>query len=560
MPSFSGITIALQAVLAHQQALEVIQHNVANASVPGYHRQEAVLRAGPTQGAPGLQASTLAGKVGTGVILQSIRRYSMDYMDSRYRLEQANLKRYDIETEFLKQVESALMETGTEGINAKLDAFWAGWKAVSTDPESTALRANLLEQGRGLARAFNGRMERLYEIQQDTNLKIIQNVQEINQLAEQVARLNREIGRYANQGMQPNDFLDEQAEYLDRFAELANAKIVREDNGQVMVSIGGHVLVQGISVHKLETVVNGANENMIDIRWEDGQYLYRYSEDNEYLEKYINSGELAGLFEIRDVIIRDEKDKLNELATTVFTNVNELHRQGFGLDDPTPVPDYVTYPGTGFPPGYPYPPDNPIGRDFFTLSDVSPQSGWLPTPPYVAAPPPPPPVTPPLDMTKIATLIRVNPELTARDVGAAQDPEVSGDGRIAEALFGLQTATDTKIYTPNPSYDPALYNPSDPTTFPYLDTGIVDNINHHNEDRVAELALTIRRIDTLSVQHKNLVDVMKQQRDSVNGVSLDEEAANMVKYQRSYQASIRMLTTVDEMLDRIINNMGLVGR
>jgi flagellar hook-associated protein 1 FlgK len=54
------------------------------------------------------------------------------------------------------------------------------------------------------------------------------------------------------------------------------------------------------------------------------------------------------------------------------------------------------------------------------------------------------------------------------------------------------------------------------------------------------------------------LDVLTKDRESVNGVSLDEEAANLLTYQRSYQASIRMMTAVDDMLDRVINHMGSV--
>ena len=510
MPSFSGISLALQSVLTHQQAIEVIQHNVANASTPGYHRQEAVLRPGPNQGAAGLVASTLSGKVGTGVVLSQVKRFNLDYMDTRYRSEVANTKRWEVESDFMTQVEGALNETGTTGINAKLDAFWTGWKSVSTDPEDTALRASLLEAGKQLASAFNGRMEDLTQIQNDADLKIYQNVDEINQLAQQVANLNLEIGRFANESTQPNDFLDEQARYLDRLAELAGAKIVFEDNGQAMVSLAGHVLVQGGTGYSLVAEENKDNANMVDVKWNEpgDRYLYKYTENGEYLDKYITSGELAGLFEVRDVVISGEKDNLNGLAYTIFTNINSVHSAGYGLEG-----------------------DSASTTNFFLLGEGTTS-----------------------DTINSALSIKVNPTLDdVTKIRAAQSQGVSGDGRNAELIFKFQTQS-THIYVTDPDY------PDIPLTTPYKELSIEDNINHANSQRVAEFGLTVQKINTLEKQHSNLTDVMDQQRESVNGVSLDEEAANLVKYQRSYQASIRLMTTVDEMLDRIINNMGLAGR
>ena len=48
-------------------------------------------------------------------------------------------------------------------------------------------------------------------------------------------------------------------------------------------------------------------------------------------------------------------------------------------------------------------------------------------------------------------------------------------------------------------------------------------------------------------------------RDQVSGVSMDEEMSNMLRFQHAYNASARVMTTMDEMLDTLINRMGRVG-
>ncbi|MNN62344.1 Flagellar hook-associated protein 1 [compost metagenome] len=59
---------------------------------------------------------------------------------------------------------------------------------------------------------------------------------------------------------------------------------------------------------------------------------------------------------------------------------------------------------------------------------------------------------------------------------------------------------------------------------------------------------------------QSMVDNLQIQRQSVSGVSIDEELADMIRFQQAYNAAARNMTTVDEMLDRVINSMGIVGR
>lgn len=509
MPSFSGITTALQSILAHQQAMEVIEHNVANASVAGYHRQEAVLTAGPLQGAPGLYGSTISGRVGTGVYMSQVRRYNMDFIDSRYRGEAAQSNQWKIAGNYLSQVEAALDETGTASLMNEMDAFWSSWKEVSTDPEDVSLRADLLEKGKSLASSFNTRIQSLNDIQRDMNYEISQDVEEINTLAEKVAHLNNEIGRYSGSSIEPNDFMDEQARYLDRFAEIAGATVYTEDNGQVMVSIGGHVLVQGGTVSKLATMEDPTNNNYYKVYWQD---------DNSDLN--VSTGELAGLMDVRDGVVADDIDYLNTLAATMFTQVNATHSEGYGLNDT------VAHDSTAVPPI--------TGRAFFVL-DPNDATGSV----------------------NFAAAIRVNSDLEdVSNIAAAQDLGAAGDGRVAEKIFNFQNDGVT-FYRGNPNYDP-----TDPVNFPptIADATIAtDTMNDFNNMRVTEFGLAANNASSLSKQHSNLLKVMDNQRESVTGVSLDEEAANLMKYQRSYQACIRVMTAVDEMLDRIINGMGSVG-
>jgi flagellar hook-associated protein 1 FlgK len=85
-------------------------------------------------------------------------------------------------------------------------------------------------------------------------------------------------------------------------------------------------------------------------------------------------------------------------------------------------------------------------------------------------------------------------------------------------------------------------------------------LNEFYNDQITGLAVTTKNATDNTYQHGLVAKALSDQRESVAGVSLDEEAANMAKTQKAYQAAARMLTAFDELLDLVINRMGLVGR
>jgi flagellar hook-associated protein 1 FlgK len=61
------------------------------------------------------------------------------------------------------------------------------------------------------------------------------------------------------------------------------------------------------------------------------------------------------------------------------------------------------------------------------------------------------------------------------------------------------------------------------------------------------------------MNHENqtgVLNIVRGQRESTSGVSLDEEAAELMKFQRAYQASARVISVVDQMLDIVVNSLG----
>jgi flagellar hook-associated protein 1 FlgK len=472
MPSlFAGINIALRAVLSHQQAVEVIEHNVANASTPGYRRQAAVLAAAPAYAPPSLWRDLTAGQMGMGVMVERVRRFNLEFFDGRYRREIADAKRWELERDSLRQVEATLAENTGDGLTPKLDAFWASWQALSADPTNTAQRGEVRARAIALAEGFNHRAQALNAIRADQDLSVTQRVSEVNTLATQIANLNAEISRVRSVGDQPNDLMDERDRALDRLAEIAGAVSSEQPNGEVIVSIGGHALVVGHTTFSLTPTPDPANSNLAKVAWVDGQAFTA------------NRGELAGLLDARDRVVPAQIAGLNAAAFALANRINTLHQAGYGT-----------------------PPGNATGLNFFNSFTT----------------------------TDYALELKVSTNIdTLANIAAAAAPNAPGDGSVALAMTNVQREL--------------------------LTVGGATTLNQYYTGQVGALGLEIQRAAASAADRALVAKSLNDQRESVGGVSLDEEAANLVQSQRAYQAAARLMTTVDEMLDRVINGMGRVG-
>ena len=213
----------------------------------------------------------------------------------------------------------------------------------------------------------------------------------------------------------------------------------------------------------------------------------------------IQNGEVAGILYTRDVVMEDQKQQLNNTVISLMNRVNSIHRSGFDLDG------------------------NP-GVDLLVAT-----------------------------AGQEALSFAVNPAITSpRMIAAATETNAQGDGNNALAISYAMSSATFPVRIPPIT---ALTAAQDPV----FATGEV-SISKYNSSRVTSLALEIRHAKVGASDSESLMIAMDDQREQVAGVNLDEEAANMVKYQRSYQAAVRLMNVFDELLAQVVNNLGLAGR
>ncbi|NOH01740.1 MAG: flagellar hook-associated protein FlgK [Chloroflexi bacterium] len=358
-----------------------------------------------------------------------------------------------------------LAETTEDGLLPKLDQFWAGWQKLAADPTNASLRVVLLDDTASLANALNRRATQITQLRAEQNLVVTDQVNNINALADQIAQLNAEISRVLSIGEQPNDLMDKRDLALDQLAELTGAVSFNQKNGEIMVSVGGHVLVMGHDTFKLHTQPNAADSSVVDVYWSDDQKLNP------------PGGKLKGTLEVRDKVLADQLAGLNTFANGIIHQVNAIHRTGFGLNNAT-------------------------GVDFFSGTNASD--------------------------------IAVNPLLDHASIAASSGASQAGNSDIALQITNLKTVRGMKAGTAT--------------------------LNEFYNSQVTELGVVTKRAADNAYQHGLVSKALSDQRESVVGVSLDEEAADMAKAQKAYQAAARVLTAYDDLLDLVINRMGLVGR
>ncbi len=458
----ASINVALTALLSHSQASTVHAHNVANVNTPGYHRQFARVSAGPAVSLSNSYYGTGVGQMGSGVYVSAIHRYAVDFYDTRYRLENQQASKWSTQSEIVAQLEASLLETSTDGLLPKIEAYFSNWQAASDNPTNTSVRRQLLDSAKELASSINTRYVQIESIRSEQDLRINQSIQEINLIAENIAGLNREISRILSIGDSPNDLLDARDVALDRLSEIAGATSFKQENGEVSVSINGHILVGGHDIYRLQTEIDPTNENLTKIVWSDGKNMVP------------TSGELAGVIEARDTIFEDQRTGLNALSMMIKDQVNAIHFNGYGLDNSTQINFFE---GTN-------------AGNFKVNDDLE-------------------------NVSKIALS------------SAVDEP---GNNEIGREIFKLRTTGTMN---------------SDTMTF-----------SQYYNDQISKLGLTVQRATTNARDRSLVAQALVSQREAVTGVSLNEEAANIAKSQKAYEAAARVISVIDEMLNTVINNMG----
>lgn len=458
-----GFEIGKRALLAQQYALNLTGHNIANVNTPGFTRQQAIIvSTEPMRSAKG--------NFGTGVEVTTVRHLRAFFLDEQFRRESQDLGRWQTLAQSWSHIETIYMEPSDTGFSALLDDFWNSWQDLSANPDDQAARVAIREQANLVVNAFHHFAEQLKSFQRAIDEDIQNRVLNINNIAYQLSALNDSITTAELTGHSANDLRDRRDYLVDELSRYVNVQVIEQPTGAYSVLIGSMVLVDRNEVCELETVVEEQGVNIV----------HKIQFKSSKIQPDIIKGELAGLIEVRDEIIPERLQELDALAVSLVERLNQLHREGYGLDGVS-------------------------GRDFFDASTTG------------------------------AEDIKLDDMIIQSEayIAASLNGEV-GDNSNALRIAALRTELTMR--------------------------GGTATFGDYYNSLVGIVGIRTREAQNMAENQESLVFHIENNRQAVEGVSLDEEMTNLIKYQHAYEAAARVITTMDEALDTIINGMGIVGR
>ena len=509
-PTFYGLEIAKTGLFMSQLGMDVTAHNIANVDTPGYTRQRVVTQSIDPYNALYRLKPLNTYKVGGGVELKILDQIRDEFLDWQYRNEQSDYSKWATRAQGLRYIEPLYDEfSGGGPLRIAITELFNAFDELSRNPSDREPREVARQAAFTMIDAFQQTYSNLLVQREVQNQSVKGTADTINDIIEQIAMLNKTINNYEynNPMHMANDLRDKRNLLIDQLSALIDIKY-ETINGYVNITSGGINLVDG-------TLCNRIEYELVDdpITGDVNSYyqLWIGSKSNMLTVDNVKGGELAGHLQLRDYTGHDNPgipyfmERLNMLAKAITDEINIIHRLGY------------TFPGNenGVPTG-----DSHDGVDFFKFDitkGICDSSGN---------------VNFQLSQDIIDSVWNIACSDEKIDLG---DPEIAkgGNNKIALLLANLINIPLDTIGG---------------TIFSFMTTVTVEV--------AGAIKHAASQADTLGA---NLLNIDKN-RTSISGVSLDEEMTNMIKYQHSYDASARMITTMDEMLDTLINRMGVVGR
>lgn len=509
--TFHGIETARRGIHTHQKAIHTTGHNIANANTDGYSRQRVNMSASSALEVPALTRSANPGQLGTGVEATNIKRIREAFLDAQYRQESSSYQNWSTQLDTLQKVELFFNEPSDQGFRSVIDQFWNSFQDLSRDPENLETRAVVRERAVAMIDLFKYVDQKLTDVSNDLTDSLDKKVIEANTYIEQIADLNEKIRRAEAIGYDANDFRDKRDLLVDDLSKLVELNVQELPDGTYNVSASnGETLVDGIDTFLLDDAIaltsiydDQVNGELYGIMYSRDVHINNYQEQVTEMFRGLMVGEIEITVPAGSVLPVDfggvnAGDVFAADTTGTVEGINGLHELGWTLDSNAAEAIFIDNGGNAFGAGFSI-------QDVRLHADIVNSTG------------------------AIAASLRVD----------GNGDVFRGNGELA-LLMGQMRDTDI-------AFNSSLL--TGPATFDEYLRGVL-----------GQLGVQTQQAERQKVNIGLIMESVDNRRQSVSGVSLDEEMSMLIQYQHAYNGSARMMTTIDEMLDRVINNMGLVGR
>ncbi|MBC3888629.1 flagellar hook-associated protein FlgK [Acetobacterium paludosum] len=528
--SFVSFQVASRALEASQASINVTGNNIANVNTDGYTRQRVDVNAVTSSGATEKYANNEA-KTGLGAEAVRTTQTRDAYLDTRYRNQNAETSSYNTKVSGLTDLQSVFDEADTAALQSELSSFTKDLQTFSQTPTSSDIAETILASAQKVTQYINMYADRVAEVktEQVQNLDIAVN-SDFNTDVKNIASLNGQIREEEIHGNTPNDLYDQRNSLIDKLSSVAAIKVSSTPEkisndltiSNLSISITDPTTNKSITIvdkdkygalsYKDDTATDTISLSMTDAKGNDQTNVNNYFSNGTvkgYLDILNGKGSYATGTEntaqgisyyskTMDIFANKFASVLNDINANVTTTITNTDGTTTSTVAPgTAKPLFTSSDGSS--------------TNNITAANIQVSSAWL----------------------KNATYITTTPT-TASTTSGSNDNIL----RMVSAMNDDQ------------KFD---YTPEGSTTKSIVFTG---SYNKYMTSLLTGLSTDVKLNTSFQTTAKSVLATINTSRESVSGVSLNEEGVNLTAYQKVYNAAVKYFNILDENLDKIINTMG----
>jgi flagellar hook-associated protein 1 FlgK len=564
MSLFSTLQITNNSLIASQTGLQIVANNIANANTPGYTRQEVVFQPGATQ---------LIGSLplGLGVQIRAIIQQSDRFINERLRAAISDVENTAVQKQAYHELEAILGELTDTDLSTSLNQFLASIHDVLNQPEDLATRNLAALQGQKLADEITRFDSRVRQIRKDGNGTIVGAASDINRLTTEIAKLNVQIVAVeaGSSGISDAGGLrDQRSTALAELSKIIGIRTAEQESGAVTVYSNGDYLVYDGTARPVTVV---------------------YSEDRGLAAASINivdsdspietsSGSLTGLYAARDTVLGGFLDQLDDFTKKLIFEFNKVFSSGQGLTGYSSIESEHKVTDT----------DNPLDSAGLVFTPVNGTFQVLVQ----------------NKRTGLATTTDIRVDLN----GFGEDTTLEDLVAQLDAVDGLTATVNAQggvsMNADSPALEFSFANDTsgvlaalgintffsgeaaigigvsetvrnDPSKFAASRAGIgadTDNavalaglatqpldstggltLTEYYEQFTADVFQASAVMQGINDGFQTFRATLEGQQLGISGVNVDEQAIKMLQFQRAFQASARLVSTINDLLDTLVN-------
>ena len=609
MPNtFFGLTIGSTGLFGANIGLNTTAHNVANTETEGYTRQ--VVK---SQADTPLRANNTYGMIGTGLAITGIEQQRDVYYDEKYRSNNALTGYYTAQDYYMQSIENYFNEIQLEGFNTTFNKMSDALQELSKDPANLTVRTQMNSYAQSFCEYINSIQTSLEQLQDNVNFEIRTMVDSVNSYAKQIAGLNKQINTLETTGEAANDLRDRRNLLVDELSNIVDISVTEKTLGagetgitSYTIKIGESTLVDTYEFHTMDVIPREEKhyqadiEGLYDIVWDSSQTF----------NPLVNGGRLQALYEMRDgnnqhyfhgTTTASYGDETITVTDTPINKVEQLHIAPTGIIQV----GNREYKYTGF--------QVSVDEDGNYVYEFSLEDGLKKDVDEIEVN-----IGQSIEYKGIAYYMQQLNEFARVYTKAFNDihkkgvdlnnragldyfnsrDRVSGENYVFESSEedmenGIIISSKTGLYAVEDedknygSYylvtasglcvtDEIYHDPTKLATA----TDIIDGESQNDivlelialksdtkmfkqgtpsgfmQSLIAELGIDADKATSFMKNQDDILATIQNQRLSVSGVDIDEESMNLVRYQNAYNLSAKIISTMDECYDRLINYMG----